>query len=97
MPELNLCSQCGGPLRNDGALGGGCPLCMLELGFETTVGSRLRLEPGIANERPPVIGRYRILRLIGEGGAPVTGVGQYCARTCNGTADSPPIRIIFAA
>jgi hypothetical protein len=42
MSDLNSCPKCGGPLPIDGALGGGCPRCMLELGFETTVGSRER-------------------------------------------------------
>jgi tetratricopeptide (TPR) repeat protein len=41
---------------------------MLELGFETSIGSRERPEQSVAAERPAVIGRYRILRLIGEGG-----------------------------
>jgi WD40 repeat protein len=68
MTESVQCSRCGGPLPEDSALGGGCPRCMLELGFETTAGSRERLELGIAGERPSVLGRYRILRLIGEGG-----------------------------
>jgi len=68
MPDSNQCPRCGAPQPSDGAFGGGCPRCMLELGFETSVGSRERLEHNAAAERPAVIGRYRILRLIGEGG-----------------------------
>src|SRR5580765_8466101 len=68
MSDLTPCPRCGAPLPNDGALGGGCPRCMLELGFDTTVSNREKPDPGVAAERPAVIGRYRILRLIGEGG-----------------------------
>ena len=60
MSGLNSCSKCGGPLPIDGALGGGCPRCMLELGFDTSVGSRESPDPGVAAERPRAIGRYRI-------------------------------------
>ena len=69
MPDLNSLSRnVAARFRNDSALGGGCPRCMLELGFETTVGGGERWDPRITAERPAVIGRYRILRLIGEGG-----------------------------
>src|SRR6185295_7533003 len=68
MTEPNRCQRCGKPLPQANLLGGRCPRCMLELGFESAAGNHEGSEPGIASEHPAVIGRYRILRLIGEGG-----------------------------
>jgi len=68
MTDSKRCPQCGSPLPQDGALDGGCPRCMLELGFESSVGTARRSEPGTRPEQLAIIGRYRILRLIGEGG-----------------------------
>ena len=61
----NRCQRCGCRLPKIDVLGGGCPRCMLELGCET--------ESDVANATAPdslpaSIGRYRILRVIGEGG-----------------------------
>jgi WD40 repeat protein/serine/threonine protein kinase len=55
-------------MPNDGALSGGCPRCMLELGFETSRGSADGSKLEVNADRPTAIGRYQILRLIGEGG-----------------------------
>src|SRR5262245_12532272 len=63
------CTRCDGPLPENGELGGRCPRCMFELGFQSSFGEAENAKPpGIAGERPSVIGRYRILGLIGEGG-----------------------------
>ena len=45
MSDFNSCPKCGGPLPDNGALGGGCPRCMLELGFEN--GRSLALPPSV--------------------------------------------------
>jgi len=77
MSETNLCQRCGDVLPQDGLLGGRCPRCMLEMGFESAAGNAEDSEPTTASAahkdsgshaHPAVIGRYRILRLIGEGG-----------------------------
>src|SRR5262245_50444136 len=63
------CTRCDGPLPENGELGGRCPRCMFELGFQSSFGEAENAKPpGIVRERPSVIGRYRILGLIGEGG-----------------------------
>src|SRR4051812_45735607 len=64
MSESKRCQRCGGLLPKVD-VGGGCPRCLLELGYETMSES--------SNDRftaalPTSIGRYRILRVIGEGG-----------------------------
>jgi eukaryotic-like serine/threonine-protein kinase len=59
------CPRCGGLLSKAGPLGGACPRCMIELGAETEPGAWAVSD--IA-PTPSVVGRYRILRLIGEGG-----------------------------
>jgi len=41
---------------------------MFERGFESSFGEAENVKPGIAREHPSVIGRYRIIGLIGEGG-----------------------------
>src|SRR5262249_2231315 len=51
------CDKCGGPLLESGPLAGSCSRCMIEVGVQE-------------DETSPIvtIGRYRVLRLIGEGG-----------------------------
>lgn len=79
MSETNRCERCGGPLSEDGPLGGTCPRCMLELGVQFAAGSSGDADSTQALEEfapspmrdvptPTVVGRYRLLRLIGEGG-----------------------------
>jgi eukaryotic-like serine/threonine-protein kinase len=65
MGESNRCERCGGPLPKSDVVGGGCPRCLLELGYETRSGTGN--DDGHA-ALPKSIGRYRILRVIGEGG-----------------------------
>jgi len=65
MMESNRCQRCGNPLPKDGVLAGACPRCMLELGYETKSEIADRKAAG---RQPESIGRYRILRVIGEGG-----------------------------
>src|SRR5688572_21640637 len=68
MSEAIRCTRCGGPLPQNGELDGRCPRCMFERGFESSFGEAENVKPGIAREHPSVIGRYRIIALIGEGG-----------------------------
>src|SRR5262245_62074323 len=82
--DPNRCERCAGPLTEFGPMAGSCPRCMMEIGADSGVerltdpDSKLLREgpeavrasvtaPAIASSRT-VIGRYRILRLIGEGG-----------------------------
>ena len=79
MSEASRCERCGGPLPA-GALDGRCPRCLLELELATAtppddLQSALTISPESDSEsgdaaRLPIsnIGRYRIVRLIGEGG-----------------------------
>jgi len=57
-----ICGRCGSRLAQSSALLGSCPRCMLEVGLDSPVGAPV--VPGF----PLQIARYRILRLIGEGG-----------------------------
>jgi eukaryotic-like serine/threonine-protein kinase len=74
MIETKQCERCGNVLPQAVDLAGRCPICILELGFESAIEfatSAGAAEPAMASidgGRPEVIGRYRILRLIGEGG-----------------------------
>ena len=49
---MDSCAICGEPLGEDQR----CGVCLLSGGLETAIAP------------PPAIGRYRILRLVGEGG-----------------------------
>src|SRR5262245_13931097 len=72
--EPRRCERCGDPLPAPDALGGACPRCMLELGLEPAGDSNPSVAWGRAGtetrsvERSPAIARYRVLRVIGEGG-----------------------------
>src|SRR6185369_3194337 len=72
MSSMNRCQRCEGPLPQGGVLGGSCPRCMLELGYETaSVRAEVTLGVGSVHGvtiTPRVIGRYKVLRVIGEGG-----------------------------
>jgi eukaryotic-like serine/threonine-protein kinase len=74
MTEPKRCGRCGGPLPQTGVLGGRCPRCMVELGLEPTSGlgdpdvTSTHQEGASVAMRPAVIGRYRVIRRIGEGG-----------------------------
>jgi len=66
LSECKRCQRCGGRLPESGVLGGGCPRCMLELGYKK---EEPELSKGAADHLlPAIIGRYRILRVISEGG-----------------------------
>ena len=77
MSEPNRCEKCGGPLA-EGALGGRCPRCLLQAGLpsEVDVQRTMTVAPTSADANqsaaeqrlPTTIARYRIVRLIGEGG-----------------------------
>jgi serine/threonine protein kinase len=78
------CERCGGPLTPSGSLAGSCPRCMMEIGVDSGVKgfgdpNSTSLPEGPEDARSSqtssataasrtVIGRYRILRLVGEGG-----------------------------
>ena len=72
MVGVERCEQCGGALGG-GVLGGRCPRCLVELAIDPTTGrsagntpaNQLRLGDSLLSG---AIGRYKLLRLIGEGG-----------------------------
>src|SRR5262245_24595713 len=80
--DPDRCEQCGGPLTQSGSLAGSCPRCMMEIGVNSGVGvptqpdsksfpegpEDARSLPTSATAPRAVIGRYRIIRLVGEGG-----------------------------
>ena len=83
MTEPNRCDRCGNVLPTTSALGSRCPRCLLEQELETASqvsedpdSTLTTSHPAQGNDvhlsapsRPPAaIGRYRIVRLIGEGG-----------------------------
>jgi WD40 repeat protein len=75
MTESNHCEHCGGPIVDAGVLGNACPVCLMERGLDSTsgfghlAGTLDSAEPdSSAGSQPALIGRYKILRLIGEGG-----------------------------
>ncbi len=73
MSELNQCMRCGSPLPKAGVIGGRCPRCLFEMGLESAsegVKDTLNMDsaPAGVSAPPAAIGRYRILRVIGEGG-----------------------------
>jgi len=71
MANKSKCLNCGAPLRPD-ARDGECPKCLLELALVSDSGE----EPSDATASPPlitegpgtIIGRYKLLEKIGEGG-----------------------------
>src|SRR5262245_16802309 len=82
--DANRCERCTGPLTESGPMAGSCPRCMMEIGADSGVerltdpdskllpegpeGVRASLTPSATASSRTVIGRYRILRLLGEGG-----------------------------
>jgi serine/threonine protein kinase len=83
MPAERTCNQCGAPLTED-ALGGRCPKCLVQLALEESQGqgdaqAEAVHEPGddlstlpesdmVLERTGMVIGRYKLLQQIGEGG-----------------------------
>src|SRR5437899_8098741 len=69
MPEASKCPQCGAPLPAN-APGNRCPRCLLQFAVtESSQGDVSEQESDSANERPGiVIGPYKLLQQIGEGG-----------------------------
>ena len=78
MDEPIRCETCGSPLPRGGELEFSCPLCLLSLAAEpysidSPGSTMLDAEPGQHHLGTTVkpgltIGRYRVLRMIGEGG-----------------------------
>src|SRR6185436_9714680 len=68
MSESSQCQRCGSLLPKNSVLGRRCPRCMLELGFESAAGIAEDFDSTIVPGAPAVIGRYRVLQVIGEGG-----------------------------
>src|SRR5262245_28024431 len=81
--DPNRCERCGGPLTPSGSLAGSCPRCMMEIGVDLAIEGQTEPDNKSSLEGPEetrasqtpastssrtVIGRYRILRLVGEGG-----------------------------
>src|SRR5215510_8478095 len=82
--DPNRCERCGGPLPPSGSLAGSCPRCMMELGVNSAAEGQTEPDNKSSLEGPEetrasqtspttaasrtVIGRYRILHLVGEGG-----------------------------
>jgi serine/threonine protein kinase/WD40 repeat protein len=74
MANEQICSECRSPLPED-APGGRCPRCLLELGLEELPEEDCRektlaeKEAAFPEEQPgALIGRYKLIRQIGEGG-----------------------------
>jgi serine/threonine-protein kinase len=73
MGTEQTCSQCGAPLPSN-APGGRCPRCLLQLGLDDPADAEdpkrpPAEEPEFEIEQPgAMIGRYKLLEHIGEGG-----------------------------
>jgi len=74
MAEERQCSECGGELAAD-APQGLCPQCLMKLGLvgdeDVTIG-----DPGPVGDPGTVIGRYKLLEEIGEGGMAVVYMAE---------------------
>jgi serine/threonine protein kinase len=74
MAEERQCSECGGKLEPD-APQGLCPQCLMKLGLEgdadVTIG-----DAGLVGGPGSVIGRYKLLEEIGEGGMAVVYMAE---------------------
>src|SRR4029434_2010471 len=73
--DPNRCEQCGAVLTPSGPLAGSCPRCMMEFGVDSSVEAPADPDakaspegPSMTAPRRTLIGRYRIVRLVGEGG-----------------------------
>jgi len=75
MSDAKRCKRCGGPLLSQpSVVGEHCPRCMVKFGLQSTIDLG---EPDVSVSdegnwstglHPRTIGRYKILRVIGEGG-----------------------------
>jgi serine/threonine protein kinase len=76
MAESKKCSQCGAELPSD-APRGQCLKCLLQLGLISSQGSRTEKEETFPAEKPGQrIGRYKLLKQIGEGGCGVVYLAE---------------------
>ena len=73
--DSRRCERCGQQTAESFAFSGVCPRCMLELGFESRVGSTATVpdravsaSAALGPEGAMTFARYRIVRLIGQGG-----------------------------
>src|SRR5262245_56296422 len=74
MPTERICAECGAPLP-DNAPGSRCPKCLLQLGLEESGQSRVAEKTLVLDQSDiliertgMMIGRYKLLQQIGEGG-----------------------------
>ncbi len=65
MAPQTCCSRCGTALAPDAPAGGVCPVCLLNLALDAET---VHDQQGGATGEETYVGRYRLLKLLGEGG-----------------------------